>query len=156
MAHARTQLRQATKSALDDGLSGDNYRIFASRKSAINHDPSKALVDMRFSNDQTRAEEVMNYAGTGDGARIHVASLYIRVQRSAHEEQLDDILDQDEVNIVRAMEEYDWDDLLEEEPELIQVNFIDDGSTGNIMGGLVLRFDLEYRINRSDPETIIE
>ena len=92
----------------------------------------------------------------GDEARIHVPSLYIRVQRSASEETLDDELDQDEVLIVKAVSEYDWSHLLEEEPELVQTNFSDDGSTGRILGAIVLRYDLEYRINKHDPEQTID
>ena len=155
MTHVRSQIRRTFKVMLDEGLPPDMYTVYASRKSAINHDPSRALIDMRFNNDQTRAEETMDHPDARDGARIHIASLYIRIQRSAAEEEIDDLLDTDEVNVIAAIEGYDWRELLEEEPELIQVNFVDDGSAGNILGGLVLRFDLEYRINRSDPETII-
>ncbi len=155
MTHVRTQMRQAWKTALDTHLPSGEYRVFASRKSPINHKSQLALVDMRFLNDQTRAEEVMNHRD-GDGARIHVGSLYVRVQRSARENDIDDLLDQDEINIIAAVAATDWSDLLEEHPEIMQVNFTDDSSGGNILAGIVLRFDLEYRINRDDPETIID
>ena len=150
MTHVRTQIRAAFKEALDENLPEGEYRVFASRKSAINHKSQLALVDMRFLNDQTRNEETMN------DSRIHVPSLYIRVQRSAREEDIDDILDQDELNVIDAIAATDWSDLLEEHPEIMQVNFTDDPSGGNILAGIVLRFDLEYRINRDDPETIID
>ena len=155
MTHVRTQIRQFCKLTLDANLPQNEYRVFASRKSPINHKSQMALVDMRVLNDQTRAEEVMNYSD-GDGARIHVASLYVRVQRSAREEDIDDLLDQDEVNIIEAFTQADWSVLLEEHPEVMQVNFTDDSSGGNILAGIVLRFDLEYRINRDDPETVID
>ena len=155
MTHVRTQIREAFKAALDTHLPSGEYRVFASRKSAINHKSDSALVDMRFLNDQTRNEEVMETQG-GDSARIHVPSLYIRVQRSARENDIDDLLDQDEVNVLAAITNTDWSDLLEEHPEIMQVNFTDDPSGGNILAGIVLRFDLEYRINRDDPETIID
>jgi len=150
MVHVRTQIRAKFKEIFDAELDSDAYRIFASRKSAINHLPDLALVDMRFLNDQTRNEETM-----GD-ERIHVPSLYIRVQRSARENEIDNLLDQDEVNIISAIDTFDWSDLLEEHPELIQVSFTDDSTGGNILAGIVLRFDLEYRINRDEPTVVID
>ena len=155
MTHVRTQIRRAFKDALDEHLPEGEYRVFASRKSAINHKSDLILVDIGFLNDQTRNEEVMNYSN-GDGARIHVPSLYVRVQRSEPEDDIDDLLDQDEVNIIAAVAATDWSDLLEEHPEIMQVNFTNDPSGGNILAGIVLRFDLEYRINRDDPETTID
>jgi len=154
MTHVRTQMREAFKTVLDAALPSSEYRVFASRKSAINHLRNKANVDMRFLNDQTRIGETMRRDDTY--ARIHVASLYIRVQCSAREEDLDGILDAHEVRIVSAVEAHDWRDLLEEEPELVQTNFSDDGSTGRILGSIVLRYDLEYRINKNNPEQIID
>lgn len=154
MAHVRTQIRYAFKDALDAALPPLKYRVFASRKSAINHQSAKALVDMRFLNDQTRQEETM-VTGSGQYARIHVASFYVRIQRSAAEIDIDNLLDEDELLVVQAIEGFDWSALLEEEPELVQVNFPDDGSTESIIGGIVLRYDLEYRINKDDPETVI-
>lgn len=154
MAHVRTQLRRAFKDVLEDVLPAAQYRIFASRKSAINHKATHAIVDMRFLNDQTRQAETMDQQG--DEARIHIPSLYIRVQRSATEEDLDDLLDEDEVAIVKAIAEHDWGYILEEEPELVQTNFSDDGSTGRILGAIVLRYDLEYRINKHNPEQAID
>lgn len=154
MAHVRTQLRQEFKEVLEGVLPAAQYRIFASRKAPINHKATHATVDMRFLNDQTRQAETMDQQG--DEARIHVPSLYIRVQRSATEETLDDLLDADEVIIVKAIAEHDWGYILEEEPELVQTNFSDDGSTGRILGAIVLRYDLEYRINKHDPEQTID
>ena len=154
MSHVRTQLREEFKRVLESVLPSTQYRVFASRKSAINHRSTHAVVDMRFLNDQTRQAETMD--NMGDEARIHVPSLYIRVQRSETEEKIDDVLDQDEVTIVKAVSEYDWGHMLEEQPELVQVNFSDDGSTGRILGAIVLRYDLEYRINKHDPEQTID
>jgi hypothetical protein len=152
MTHVRTQIRTAFKDALDAVLPVEDYRVFASRKSAINHVPGKALVDMRFLNDQTRQADTM---GT---ARTHVASLYVRVQRIEDEDTVDDTLDADEIKIIDAIlnNGIDWDILLEEEPELLQTNFSDDGSGGNILASLVLRFDVEYRINRDNPIKTIQ
>jgi hypothetical protein len=151
MTHVRQQIRNQFKTVLDAQLSSD-YVTYSSRKSAVNHDPSKVLIDMRFLNDQTRQRETMQ---GGNNARVHVASLYIRIQRSAAEDQIDDLLDADEVAVVNAIDTHDWSSLLEEEPELIQVNFTDDPSGGYVLGAAVLRFDVEYRINRNDPETVI-
>lgn len=152
--HIRSQLRREFKEVLESVLPPSEYRIFASRKTSINHRTSHANVDMRFLNDQTRQLETMD--DHGDEARIHVPSLYIRVQRSAPEERLDDLLDDDEVLIVTAIAEYDWGHILEEQPELVQANFSDDGTTGHILGAIVLRYDLEYRINKHDPTQTID
>lgn len=150
MSHVRTQIREAFESALRAGLSSTEYVVFASRKFSWNAGP-KALVDMTFLNDQTRTRETM---GT---PRTHVGSLYIRVQRQATSDTLDDTLDRDELRIVQIVEAASWDALLEEDPELIQVNFTDGSdSVGKPVGGIVLRYDLEYRINKQDPETVIE
>jgi len=149
MTHIRTQIHTQVKSVLDGALPA-SYNVFASRKYSWNHKTGEALVDMRFLNDQTREEEVMS------DARVHVGSLYIRVQRSAAEAALDDALDADEVVVVAAMEGFDWSSLLEEDPEMIQVNFSDSAETGHALGAIVLRYDVEYRIDKTDPETAIE
>ncbi len=147
--HIRRQIRERFKTVLEAALPGAGYVVYASRKYDWNHQSGKALVDMRFLNDQTQQRETM-----GD-ERVHIASLYIRVQRSAPEETLDDTLDADEVAIVDAVETAVWTDLLEEDPELLQVNFSDDAQ-GRALGVLVMRYDVEYRILKSDPETRID
>lgn len=148
MPHIRTQIRTAFKAALDAALDS-SYTVYASRKYALNIVDGEALVDMRFLNDQTQEREVM-----GD-ARVHVGSLYIRVQRVETEDALDDALDADEVAIVDAIEAADFSALLEEDPELLQVNFSDNAGAGQAIGAIVIRYDVEYRINKSDPETAI-
>lgn len=148
MAHIRTQIRARFKSVLEAAL-GAGYEVHASRKSSWNHTSGTALVDMRILNDQTQAREVM-----GD-ARARTASLYVRVQRSAPEEDLDDALDADDLAVNLAIEAEDWSDLLEEDPELMQVNAADDTEGGRAIGAIVLRYDVEYRIDKSDPETRI-
>lgn len=154
MVHVRTQLRQRFKAVLDGALPSSDYRVYASRKSALNHVSNLTTVDMKFLNDQTQQASVMDRRN-GDQPRTHVASLYVRVQRSADETLLEAELDADEVLIVNAVDAHDWSDILEEEPELVQVNFSDDGSAGRTLGAIVLRYDLEYRINKHDPETTI-
>lgn len=149
MSHVRTQIREAFRAALAAGLPGAGYTVFASRKHSWNAG-SKALVDMTFLNDQTRERETM-----GD-ERIHIGSLYIRVQRQATSASMDDALDADELRVVQIIEAASWGALLEEDPELIQVNFTDGSdSAGKPIGGIVLRYDLEYRIDKTDPETIV-
>lgn len=149
MAHMRQQIRERFKTVLDAALPAAGYQVYASRHYPRNHTPGVAFVDMRFLNDQTQGREVM-----GD-ERVHVASLYIRVQRSEEETNLDDAMDADEVAVVAAVEAANWSDLLEEDPELLQVNFSDDAQ-GRAIGALVMRFDVEYRIYKSDPETRID
>lgn len=145
MAHVRTQIRDAMALVLTTAL-GTGYRVYASRKYPQNLG-AKALVDMRFLNENI--EEVT----MGDD-RTRTASLYIRCHRGASEETIDNLLDADEVAISDAILSYDWSALLEEDPELVQVNFSDDAGGGVPIGALVLRFDLEYRVSRLDLETV--
>ena len=149
MAHLRKQIRDAFAAALDASLP-NTYDVFSSRKFARNIVPGRALVDMRFLNDQTQAIETMS------DDRVHIASLYIRVQRPDAETGIDDALDNDEIAIVSAIEAADWSDLLEQDPELLQANFSDNADGGQVIGTIVMRFDCEYRINKSDPETRID
>ena len=149
MAHIRTQIRQRFKTILDGALPVE-YNVFSSRKSTWNHKSDGVLIDMRFLNDQTQEREVMG------NERVHVASLYIRIQRSADEAILDDQLDSDQLLVEAAVNAADFSDLLEEVPELLQVNSADDADGGYTLGALVLRYDVEYRIDRNDPETPIQ
>ena len=149
MTHMRKQIRDAFAAALTNALPS-TYDVFSSRKFARNIITGRALVDMRFLNDQTQAIETMS------DDRVHVGSLYIRVQRPETGADIDDALDADEVAIVSAIESRDWSDLLEQDPELLQVNFSDDASGGQVIGTIVIRYDCEYRINKSDPETRID
>lgn len=148
MPHVRTQIRNVVVSELANGL-GVDYVVFSSRHFDRNHIDGKALVDIKISNDQTMERDTMN------DARVHVASLYIRVQRDGDDASLDNDLDADEVKIVNLIDAYDWSSLLEEPPELVQVNFSDDAGTEQAIGAIVMRYDMEYRINKSDPETVI-
>ena len=149
MPHVRPQIRDRFRDVLTAALP-PNYDIFSSRKFKYNHVVGRVLIDMRFLNDQTAEREVM-----GD-SRTHVASLYIRIQRSSNEEELDDALDADEVAVVSAIEAHNFSDLLEEDPELLQVNFADEAEGGRALGAIVLRFDVEYRIEKSDPTNNID
>ena len=145
MAHVRTQIRDTMASVLTAALPA-TYRVYASRKYPQNLG-AKALIDMRFLNE--------NIEGTTMGdERTRTASLYIRCHRGAAETELDNLLDADEVAISDAIMDHDWSALLEEQPELVQVNFTDDASGGTVIGAIVLRFDLEYRVSQFDLETV--
>ena len=149
MAHMRKQIRDAFKAVLDAALPSATYKVYSSRHYARNHTPGVAIVDMRFLNDQQQEIETL-----GDD-RTRIASLYIRVQRSEEESALDDAMDADDVLITSAVMAADWSGLLEQEPEQLQTNFSDDAQSAAI-GALVMRFDCEYRIDKSDPETRID
>lgn len=146
MSHVRSQIRAAFKSVLDDGLPA-TYEVFASRKYRRNHTPGTALVDMRILNENIEQRTM------GD-ERVRVASLYIRVQRSGDEDNLDDALDADETLLTSLIEANDWSLLLEEEPELVQVNFSEDAETDVAIGAIILRYDVEYRIDKTNPEIV--
>jgi hypothetical protein len=145
MAHVRTQIRQAFKDALIDALD-DEYEVFASRKYKMNLS-ERPMVDMRFASVDITAQTM------GD-LRTHTGSLFIRVQRTATGDDIDDLLDQDEVNVTAAIEAVDWSSLLEEDPELQAVSWADDADGEVPVGMIVLRYDIEYRIAKNDPETM--
>ena len=145
MSHVRTQIRNAMASVLETAL-GSGYLVYASRKYPQNLG-KKALIDMRFQN------ENIEQTTMGD-ERTRTASLYVRCHRGAPEVEIDNLLDADELVIFDAIEAHDWSDLLEEQPELVQVNFSDDASGGTSIGAIVLRYDLEYRVSKSDLETV--
>lgn len=145
MSHVRTQIRAAFADALDADLAGD-YDIFASRKYRLNL-TGRPMIDMRFASVDIAAQTM------GD-LRTHKGALYIRVQRMATEDEMDDLLDQDEVNVTTVIEAADWSSLLEEDPELTQVSFADDAVGETPIGMIVMRYDVEYRIAKTDPETV--
>ena len=145
MAHVRTQIRQAFQTALVDALDND-YDIFASRKYKLNMS-DQPMIDMRFNAVDITAQTM------GD-LRTHKGSLFIRVQRMATSDDIDDLLDQDEVNVTAAIEAVDWSSLLEEDPELQAVSWADDADGEIPVGMIVLRYDIEYRIAKNDPETM--
>lgn len=145
MAHVRTQIRDAFKTALVAALNAD-YDVFASRKYKLNM-VDRPMVDMRFASVDITAQTM------GD-LRTHTGSLFIRVQRMATGDDIDDLLDQDEVNVTAAIEAVDWSSLLEEDPELKAVSWADDADGEVPVGMIVLRYDIEYRIAKNDPETM--
>lgn len=145
MAHVRTQFRTALADALISALAVD-YDVFASRKYRLNIG-ARPMIDLRFADVNVAAKTMGNL-------RTHVGSLFIRVQRIAPEDQMDDLLDQDEVNVTSVIEAVDWSSLLEQDPELTQITFTDDAEGEVPVGMIVLRYDVEYRIAKDDPETV--
>jgi hypothetical protein len=152
MVHVRTQIRTLAKQALEAELDPLVYTVFSSRTYRRNTSSGKALVDIQFTNDQQQEP------ATQGSDRDHVASLYVRVQRYGHENEIDDQLDQDELNVVAALNTVDWSNILEmtERLEPLQVNFADDESGAEIIAALIIRFDLDYRIDLDNPETPLE
>jgi hypothetical protein len=148
MTHARTTIRHAVIEALAADLPA-SYRVFGSRKYALNRVAGAPVVDVRFA-------QVNIVQETMGDERRNVGSLLIRVQRDSEETGLDDALDADEVLVVGVMAGIDWSSLLEEQPELTQVVFAEDGQTGRPVGALILRFDVEWRANWNNPETVME
>ena len=148
MTHVRTQIREAFAEALETSLPMLEYRVFASRKYARNLKPGVAIVDMRFLNVNIEQQ-------TMGIERSHTGSLYIRVQRDETESELDNALDADDVAITAAIEAADFSALLEEEPELVQVNFASDADGAVPIGSIIMRYDVEYRINKTNPESAV-
>lgn len=144
MSHVRKQIKDAFQSALAAGLPG--YDVFSSRKYARNV-LARPMIDMRFLNENVDLD-------TMGPTRRRTSSLYIRVQRSAPEAQLDDLLDADEVAVNDVIMAVDWRSLLEETPELKQVNWSDASEGGDMIGAIVLRYDVEYRVDQDDFETV--
>lgn len=151
MTHVRTQIRHRIKQALDDELP-QNYRVFASRKYPRSVVAGQPIVDMRISNDETLDQETQ---GTD---RDHEASLFIRVQRNGLEESIDDLLDTDEVLVVKALQTVLWGDLLEDQ-EVLEPNNVsfDDNAQGNeVVSSIIIEFKIIFRIDFTDPETAKE
>ena len=146
MSHVRTQIRARFSTLL--AALGATYEVTASRKRPKNIDHGIALVNIRCLNDQTQAREVQS------DLRIRIASVYVRIQRSGSGDALDDTLDADEVAVVDAILGAEWADLLEEPPELLQTNFSDDGAGELDIAEIVMRFDCEYRVDRTDLENV--
>lgn len=145
MTHMRTTIRHEMRDVIA-AIDAD-WKVYASRKYARNIDPDQVLVDITVLNENIEQETM------GD-ERVRDASLYVRLQRAAPEEDIDDLLDSHEVQILAAIDAHDWSSLLEEDPELVQVNFSDDADGGYVIAAIILRFDLEYRVGQFDPETI--
>lgn len=145
MAHVRTQIRAAIQAALQAGL-GVDYDIFASRKYKLNM-LERPMIDLRFGNVDISVQTM----GT---LRTHNATFFVRVQRMATGDDMDDLLDQDEVRVTAAIEAADFSTLLEQDPELTQVVWADDADGEVPIGMIVLRYDIEYRIAKDDPETV--
>ena len=148
MTHVRTIIRQAIVNLLDAELPTSPYVVLGARLSKRNRTgEGLAMVDARF------ADVAVTQQTMGDD-RLHTASLLIRVQREGDEETIDDDLDADEVAITGILNGFDWSNLLEDDPELTQISFAYDTESEATIGVLVLRFTVEYRIDKNDPETV--
>lgn len=144
MTHTRTQIREGLRDALATTLTG--YDVYSSRKYAKNI-TSKPMIDMRFLNENIESE-------TMGSTRRRKASLYVRVQRQAPETEIDDLLDSDEILVNDIVMSNWWGPYLTEPPEQMQVNWSDTDQGGSIIGSIVLRYDVEYRVSQTDLETV--
>lgn len=146
--HIRSTIRQTIRDLLDAELPTSPYVVMGARLSKRNREgDGLATVDVRF------ADVAVTQQTMGDD-RLHTASLMIRVQREGDEETIDDDLDADELVITGILNRFDWSSLLEDDPELTQINFGYDTESEATIGVLVLRFTVEYRIDKNDPETV--
>ena len=148
--HVRTQIRHLVRNTLAAQLNPNDYVIYTSRRNSKNVTGGVAVIDIRCSNDQVRDEEVQYTDGPVD---IRVASIYIRLARTGYGDTLDDQLDADEVLINGHIMDADWSSLCEEPPKPVQFNFASDGSGEQDYVEIVMRYDFEYRVLRSDPTT---
>lgn len=146
MTHVRTTIRHAFIAALEVALSPDDYAILGSRTSKRNRTGATSIA-VHFT-------EVNVTANSMGDDRTHTGTLMIRAQRGADEVDLDDLLDLDEVRITKAVNDYDWSDLLEEDPELVQITFDRADETDVTIGQIALRFSVEYRINKLNPNLV--
>lgn len=145
MTHIRQQVRTELADALSSALPG--YEVYASFKYGRNV-TEKPMLDMRFLNENIDTEVM------GDERR-RVASLYLRLQRPAFEDEIDDALDDDEIAINNVVMTDWWQSLLTEAPEQKQVNWSDTDEGGRIVGTIVLRYDIEYRVTQTDLENAV-
>lgn len=146
--HIRSTIRQAIVNLLDAELPTSPYVVMGARLSKRNREgDGLAMVDARFADVAVTQQTMGN-------DRLHTASLMIRVQREGDEETIDDDLDADELAITGILNRFDWSSLLEDDPELTQISFAYDTESEVTIGVLVLRFTVEYRIDKNDPETV--
>ena len=143
MTHVRTQIRESLREVL--ALSLPDFDVYSSRKYAKNIG-DRPMIDMRFLNENIDNETM----GT---ERRRVSSLYVRVQRAAVETEIDDLLDEDEICVNDVVMSDWWEGLLTEPPEQMQVNWSDSDQGGMIIGSIVLRYDIEYRVTQTNIET---
>lgn len=143
MTHLRTTIRQTFRDVLESALSSEEYIVLGTRTSKRNR-TKENVIDVRF----TEIDVSQNSMGDD---RTHMATLMIRVYRPGDEEVLDDLMDLDEVRITGAVYNYDWSQLLEDEPELKRISFEREDTTDETLGVLVLQFAVEYRINKLNP-----
>lgn len=146
MTHVRTTIRQTFNAVLEGALSSEDYTILGTRTSKRNRDDA-ASVRVNFT-------EVNVTANSMGDDRTHTGTLMVRVQRAADEADLDDLLDLDEARVTDAIFNYDWSDLLEEDPELRQITFDRSDETDVTIGQIALQFIVEYRINKLNPNLV--
>lgn len=144
MTHIRTQIREGLRDTLASTLTG--YDVYSSRKYAKNL-TAKPMIDMRFLNENIESE-------TMGSDRRRKASLYVRVQRQAPETEIDDLLDTDEILVNDIVMSNWWEAFLTEPPEQMQVNWSDTDQGGAIIGSIVLRYDVEYRVDQTNLELV--
>ena len=147
MTHVRTIIRQRFISVLTDALPAAAYEVLGAREGKRNRTTTESLVDVRFG-------DIAVSADTMGKNRDHIAQLMIRVQTEGTEETLDDLLDENEVQVCRAVYNIDWSQLLSDEPELQQISFLRDAETETAIGVIIMQFQIEYRIDKRNPETI--
>ena len=143
MTHLRTTIRQTFRDVLESALSPEEYVVVGTRTSKRNR-TDESVIDVRF----TEIDVSQNSMGDD---RTHMGTLMIRVYRSGDEAVIDDLLDLDEARVTGAVYNYDWSQLLEDEPELKRISFEREDTTDETVGVLVLQFSVEYRINRLNP-----
>ena len=149
MTHVRTTIRQTVARLLETKLPSTGYDVIGTRASKRNRrdtDPD-AVVDVRITDVAVTAQGM-------DDLRLHTATLMIQVTREGNEETLDDLLDQDEILVTQAVNQFDWARLLEADPELTQITFARDGESDVTIGAIMLRYTVEYRISKHNPETV--
>jgi hypothetical protein len=143
MTHLRTIIRQTFRDVLESSLSSEEYVVVGTRTSKRNR-TDETVIDVRF----TEIDVSQNSMGDD---RTHMGTLMIRVYRSGDEAVIDDLLDLDEARVTGAVYNYDWSQLLEDEPELKRISFEREDTTDETVGVLVLQFSVEYRINKLNP-----
>lgn len=143
MTHVRTTIREQVRTLIATAI--PTADVYASSRYAVNL-TNRPLIDVKCLNENVE-REVMG------STRRHVVSLYVRVQRGATEATMDALLDADEIAVNAAVMAFDWSALLDEQPELKQVNWSDTDEGGELVGSVIMRYDMEYRTSQYDFET---
>ena len=148
MAHARTQVRQAVVAA----LAATPYQVVSGRVYPLPRGDAETLsVATREEAHDPGEEDISGLSATAEGRRLALA-IEARTRSTAN---LDDALDAMCLEVERAMGADPTLSGLVEWNSLRGTDYEVTGEQEKPLGLATLVYEVEYRVNRSDPEQIV-